>query len=226
MTLDKPNILCSNGLDMIDLTERQLKALGTIWGHIRSHGKFPTYSELMRALELKSKQTVADFLDILERKGYIVRQERIGLTNKAIQYLIDREVRSLGLQFVSSFDFPPAMPERESSTTNIPSTSDYEGVFVVPVKRLEDTDFTIGAETELGVGLSNLVDYLTTGQSVNGTVTNNIYILHQSAAESIVNEGDHTKTNSPSCKISIMGGLRRIRISIDKLLGFFGLNIG
>lgn len=213
---------------MQKLTERQLKILGTIWGYIRSHGEFPSYSELMEELNLKSKGTIADFFEILESKGYITRQEGIKLTEKAIQHLVDQEVRSLGLEFMPSFDFFSIMTEKEDSTTNVPSISGSESIFIKKedsiVRKLVDSGLTTNTEMGLSSELNNFVDYLMMGESVGGTKIE-VHVgklVFQNAGGNIINEGNHTETGSRSYKLSVINRLRlNIKAGFDKLLGLF-----
>lgn len=214
---------------MEKLTERQLEVLSAIWGHVRSHGKFPSYSELMRMLDLKSKQSIADFFEILEGKRYIIRQGGIRLTEKAIQHLMDREVRSLGLEFVPLFDFFPTMLEKENSTANMLTTSVSENIFVKKGDfvegALEGSGFTTSTEVGLDTRSSAPAGYLIAEKNIGETkieVHANKLVI-QNAAGNIINEWDHTEIDSRSYKLSIMGRLRlRIKAGFDKLLGLFG----
>lgn len=104
---------------MQKLTERQKQVLGAIWAHIRSNGIYPSYSDIMSRLGIKSKQTIADFFLILERKGYISREsgkERgMSLSAKAISFLVDEGTTALGVHFYPTFSLFPENPKINST---------------------------------------------------------------------------------------------------------------
>lgn len=56
------------------LTYKQRKVLEEVQTHMLKWGKPPTLDELREMLGLHSIRTVTQYLDILERKGYIVRR--------------------------------------------------------------------------------------------------------------------------------------------------------
>ncbi len=56
------------------LTPRQREALTAIWEFISQNKQAPTLKELKAALHVKSYQSITDWLDILESRGYIVRE--------------------------------------------------------------------------------------------------------------------------------------------------------
>lgn len=55
------------------LTPKQQKVFDIVKGYIESHGESPTLEEIQEILGAKSKHSVVQFLDYLERKGYISR---------------------------------------------------------------------------------------------------------------------------------------------------------
>ncbi|MBU0708280.1 hypothetical protein KJ596_00845 [Patescibacteria group bacterium] len=183
----------------------------------------------MRLLDLKSKQSIADFFEILEGKRYIIRQGGIRLTEKAIQRLMDREIRSLGLEFVPLFDFFPTMLEKENSTATMSTTSGSENIFVkkgaLVEGALEGSGFTTSTEVEPDMRLSAPAGYLIAGINIGGTkieIHANKLVI-QNAAGNIINGGGHTEIGSRSYKLSVMGRLRLgIKAGFDKLLGLFG----
>lgn len=58
---------------MTPLPPRQQQALDAIRAHIQAHGFPPTVRELARAIGVSAPATVAQHLDALERKGYLMR---------------------------------------------------------------------------------------------------------------------------------------------------------
>ena len=60
---------------MNTLTGRQKRVLENISLYIQAKGEPPTLEELRRNLGFKSLRTVVQYLDILERKGYMVRRK-------------------------------------------------------------------------------------------------------------------------------------------------------
>lgn len=57
------------------LTHKQARVLEIITKHITKRGSSPTLDELRTALSLRSLRTVTQYLESLERKGYIVRRK-------------------------------------------------------------------------------------------------------------------------------------------------------
>ncbi len=55
------------------LTEKQQSVLDVVTDFISRSGKSPTIDELMLLLKQKSKRGVVQYLEILERKGFITR---------------------------------------------------------------------------------------------------------------------------------------------------------
>jgi SOS-response transcriptional repressor LexA len=55
------------------LTEKQQKVLDTITEFISKYGKSPTIEELKELLQQKSKRGVTQYLEALEKKGFITR---------------------------------------------------------------------------------------------------------------------------------------------------------
>ena len=60
---------------MSTLTGKQKRVLENISLYIQAKGEPPTLEELRRNLGFKSLRTVVQYLDILERKGYMVRRK-------------------------------------------------------------------------------------------------------------------------------------------------------
>lgn len=60
---------------MNTLTSKQKRVLENISLYIQAKGEPPTLEELRRNLGFKSLRTVVQYLDILERKGYMVRRK-------------------------------------------------------------------------------------------------------------------------------------------------------
>ncbi|MGH7141533.1 MAG: transcriptional repressor LexA [Minisyncoccia bacterium] len=58
------------------LTYKQARVLDLIETHIGTHDEAPTIEELRRKLRVKSLRTVTQYLDSLERKGYILRSKK------------------------------------------------------------------------------------------------------------------------------------------------------
>ncbi len=59
------------------LTTKQQRVYATLQKKIEKNGESPTLDELRETLRLKSLRTVVQYLDVLERKGYIVRRRGI-----------------------------------------------------------------------------------------------------------------------------------------------------
>src|SRR5438128_77272 len=59
---------------MNTLTGKQKRVLDNISLYMRAKGEPPTLDELRKNLGLRSIRTVVQYLDILERKGYVVRR--------------------------------------------------------------------------------------------------------------------------------------------------------
>ena len=59
------------------LTTKQQRVYEALQKKIQKHHESPTLDELREALRLKSLRTVVQYLDVLERKGYIVRRKGI-----------------------------------------------------------------------------------------------------------------------------------------------------
>ena len=57
------------------LTFKQQRVLSELRSHIEENGEAPTLDVLRKALGVDSLRTVTQYLDILERKGYIVRHK-------------------------------------------------------------------------------------------------------------------------------------------------------
>lgn len=57
------------------LTEKQQKAFDTIYEYIMKFGKSPTLDELQEILEQKSKRGVVQYLEVLEKRGFITRSD-------------------------------------------------------------------------------------------------------------------------------------------------------
>ncbi len=59
------------------MTPKQYELLKFIRNHIVHSGKGPTFKEMRDFMDVKSNQTIDDFLSILEREGFIVLEEGI-----------------------------------------------------------------------------------------------------------------------------------------------------
>ncbi len=57
------------------LTRKQGDVLQVIKGHLNSNGRAPTITEMRSSLGVKSLRTVTQYLESLERKGYIMRRK-------------------------------------------------------------------------------------------------------------------------------------------------------
>lgn len=57
------------------LTEKQQHALDVITDFVERYGKSPTIEELKNLLHQKSKRGVTQYLEVLEKKGFISRGE-------------------------------------------------------------------------------------------------------------------------------------------------------
>lgn len=57
------------------LTYKQKRVLDNIRLYIEAKGQPPTLEELRRNLNLKSLRTVAQYLEVLEQKGYLIRRK-------------------------------------------------------------------------------------------------------------------------------------------------------
>lgn len=60
---------------MKNITKRQLEALNIIYKNIESSGFPPSMADLREALKVASNQSVINFLKVLEKDGYIKREE-------------------------------------------------------------------------------------------------------------------------------------------------------
>ena len=58
-----------------NITKRQLEALNIIYKNIESSGFPPSLADLREALKVASNQSVINFLKVLEKDGYIKREE-------------------------------------------------------------------------------------------------------------------------------------------------------
>jgi repressor LexA len=78
-----------------DPTGPQLVALAFVAEHHRLHGCPPTLREIGEHMSIRSTNGVDEHLRRLERKGYLVRRERLSrslqLTDKAREYLASKE---------------------------------------------------------------------------------------------------------------------------------------
>lgn len=76
-------------------TGRQAVALAFIEFHLRVSGCPPTLREIGAHMDIRSNNGVNDHLEALERKGYLIRPERLAratqLTDKAREYLASKE---------------------------------------------------------------------------------------------------------------------------------------
>lgn len=125
---------------MEKITERQKRVLGQIWAHRRSSGAYPTYTELMERLGLKSKQSVADFLGSLEARGYITRyfgkRRGIRLTEEAIQLLVDDAVSSQGIEFSPEFSYYPFASNKGLDSTSFSDMGDAKEDYDLEASRM------------------------------------------------------------------------------------------
>ena len=68
------------------MTPKQYELFSFIRNHIAHFGKAPTFSEMKAHMKVTSNQTISDWLQILEREGYISKNKGrfrgIGLTDK------------------------------------------------------------------------------------------------------------------------------------------------
>lgn len=64
-----------NCVYMSSLTHKQQRVLQNIQLYVEAKGMPPTLEELRRNLNLKSLRTVTQYLETLERKGYIIRRK-------------------------------------------------------------------------------------------------------------------------------------------------------
>lgn len=218
---------------MYNLTERQLEILGSIWSYIRSYGEFPSYRELMQVLKLKSKQTIADFLGILERKGYIIKNQKIGLTEKALQYLMDQEVIALGFKYIPSYDFFTIAKEGIDSTASNCIAQNQEFNFIGDYKSLiayhKPTKVYIEDSVSQIQRISD-TQQITMGKSAPvkncfniNTTKGNIQIKNltiQNIAGNIYHNEDYTRTVSQT-KTNKFSLIEKLKLSINKLSDLF-----
>jgi repressor LexA len=59
----------------LPLTTKQERVLSELKKRMTRHGMSPTLEELRKALKFKSLRTVTQYLDVLQRKGYIIRHK-------------------------------------------------------------------------------------------------------------------------------------------------------
>ncbi len=59
----------------VPLTTKQQRVYSELQKQMGGRGESPTLEELRKALKLKSLRTVTQYLEVLERKGYIVRRK-------------------------------------------------------------------------------------------------------------------------------------------------------
>ena len=57
------------------LTFKQQRVLSAVRAHLQEESESPTLEQLRQELGFSSLRTVTQYLDILERKGYIVRRK-------------------------------------------------------------------------------------------------------------------------------------------------------
>jgi SOS-response transcriptional repressor LexA len=71
---------------MAGVTPQQYKLLTYIRNQIIHFGNAPTFSEMKKFMEVTSNQTIGDWIEILEREGYIKKDKGrlrgIGVTSK------------------------------------------------------------------------------------------------------------------------------------------------
>jgi len=96
-----------------NITEKQKKTLEIIYQSINESGFPPTLADLKKALGLSSNQSVLDFLDSLEKKGYIKREDGqargikilpLGFSALGKEQLIPVAGVSAAGSFITSFD--------------------------------------------------------------------------------------------------------------------------
>lgn len=79
------------------LTQAQEETLALIKRHITAHGHAPTFTELQKALQLRSLRSVTQRVEALERKGFIARDrfQRRGI----------RVLKAITSQYLPSSDY-------------------------------------------------------------------------------------------------------------------------
>ncbi len=93
------------------LTTKQQRVYAALQKKIQKFGESPTLDELRESLRLKSLRTVVQYLDVLERKGYIVRRKgikrnielRSGNTERATSTVSIPVVANVGCDDLSLF---------------------------------------------------------------------------------------------------------------------------
>lgn len=58
---------------MKPLTERQRMMLDAIIRHLREHDTYPSFREMMEAMEIGSTNAIGEHLNALAKKGYVER---------------------------------------------------------------------------------------------------------------------------------------------------------
>ena len=127
-----------------NLTQKQQKALEAIYNNINSTGFPPTLADLKETLGVSSNQAILKFLDILEKKGCIEREEGqargIKLTPLGLKILgKERLVPVVGITsaglFIESFSdaFTSWMPLSKSILQNEQIQHAKDEVFVIQV---------------------------------------------------------------------------------------------
>ena len=81
----------TNNKQMLPLTDRQSKIFDFILSNITRFGYPPTIPEVQEKFSFKSPNAVQDYLEALERKGYISRRP---YKSRGIEILVDKEPRN------------------------------------------------------------------------------------------------------------------------------------
>ena len=81
----------TNNKQMLPLTDRQSKIFDFILSNITRFGYPPTIPEVQEKFSFKSPNAVQDYLEALERKGYISRRP---YKSRGIEILVDKDPRN------------------------------------------------------------------------------------------------------------------------------------
>jgi len=115
----------------LPLTRRQCEILDFIKGFIDSNEYAPSYREIAKSLRLSSVATVAEYISVLEQKGYLTKQ---GSCARALQLTPAWDERTFEVQLIGRIAAGhPIEAIRTSETIDIPRDMMGPNVFALHV---------------------------------------------------------------------------------------------
>jgi len=114
------------------LTKRQLEILEFIKNFIGENNYAPSYREIAKALKLSSVATVAEYINVLEQKGYLSRE---GACARSLQLTPSWDERAFEIPLVGSIAAgKPIEAIRTNETIEIPRDLMSPNIFALRVK--------------------------------------------------------------------------------------------